>query len=488
VSDPASPAANRRWSAQLGLAVVIVIVASVLRVLASRNDLWLDEIWTLLFVRDATSPLGVFTEIRHDNNHYLNSLWVYAFRGHDNWAGFRGLSVLSGIGTVVLAGTIAARIAPRARLTAMALAATSYVLVVYASEARGYAPMLLFALGSFVLIDRYLDQPTWGRALGFSATAVLGMLSHLLFLHFYAAAGVWTLVRLWRRHGALIAWVTDAVRAHAIPLVAGVAIYAFGVKGMNVGGGVGGNTGRPVLDVYAESLAWTLSPPPGKMLAIVAAMLAVTVLIVALWHVRRKDDLGIFFGGAIVVVPLAFFIGWPVVPYVRYFLVPIAFLLVLLAVVLTSLYDRGKRGRMAYAVVMVAIVAANARPMAGLLRVGRGEKTAALAYIASHTATPEIAVAGNHDLRVGIEFDFYAPDAFSGRKWTYYDTGTEPPTGPEWLIFQAEPFVRSDPPPQLGDANRNVFRLAASFPATELSGLTWHLYHNERYRSSGLAR
>ena len=46
-------------------------------VAAARGDLWLDEIWSLLFVRASRSVTDLFARFRHDNNHLLNTLFLY---------------------------------------------------------------------------------------------------------------------------------------------------------------------------------------------------------------------------------------------------------------------------------------------------------------------------------------------------------------------------------------------------------------------------
>jgi len=48
-----------------------------LRLPGMMHDLWLDEIWSITLIRKLSSPLGIFTEIRYDNNHWLNSLYLY---------------------------------------------------------------------------------------------------------------------------------------------------------------------------------------------------------------------------------------------------------------------------------------------------------------------------------------------------------------------------------------------------------------------------
>ena len=61
----------------VGSCLLIVAVAALLRARSAMNDLWMDEIWSVELVRELHSPLEIFTKIHHDNNHYLNSLFIY---------------------------------------------------------------------------------------------------------------------------------------------------------------------------------------------------------------------------------------------------------------------------------------------------------------------------------------------------------------------------------------------------------------------------
>ena len=53
-------------------------VAAILRIAAANGDLWFDEIMSLLLADQCEHWYHVFTGTFYDNNHYLNSLWLYA--------------------------------------------------------------------------------------------------------------------------------------------------------------------------------------------------------------------------------------------------------------------------------------------------------------------------------------------------------------------------------------------------------------------------
>ena len=125
-----------RWSFFEGtVAAVVLVLAVVLRLAAARNDLWLDEIWSLDLAARVHRPIEVFTGLHHDNNHYLNTLWLWAVGPDRDALVYRLIALITGTATVAMAGRIG-RAGAAAALSAMLLFAVSYVMVVYSSEAR----------------------------------------------------------------------------------------------------------------------------------------------------------------------------------------------------------------------------------------------------------------------------------------------------------------------------------------------------------------
>src|SRR5688572_31117840 len=97
-----APVLDLRWAL-----VAVVAVAAVVRLAATWNDLWLDEVWTLNLLGKLHSPLEIVTSLRHENNHVLNSFFMYVLRpiGSD-WL-YRVPSLLVGIATVGLGAWVA---------------------------------------------------------------------------------------------------------------------------------------------------------------------------------------------------------------------------------------------------------------------------------------------------------------------------------------------------------------------------------------------
>jgi len=96
VSEPE----NRIWPWLLAAGL---LVAAALRAAGLGTELWMDELLSLRSVQALSSPLQVFTEVHRDNNHYLNSLWMWTVgSGAPGWL-LRLPPLLFGVALVGLA-------------------------------------------------------------------------------------------------------------------------------------------------------------------------------------------------------------------------------------------------------------------------------------------------------------------------------------------------------------------------------------------------
>jgi hypothetical protein len=235
-TDDLSPSAFR-W----GL-LTLLLVGFAVRLIAARGGLWIDEAWSVIFADEAAPFLGVFASIHHDNNHHLNTLWLQLTGAAAPSPILRGLSIASGTAAIWVAAHIGLL---RSRATGMATAllfALSPMLILYGSEARGYAPMLLCLLGVILFTFRWSEAPD----AAFPSTAVarlslLGTLAHLMMAPGLAIVGLWTASVAWRRHGlrgafttTLQAWLPAFIMsALVLFLILGSAHFIAG--GMGVG-------------------------------------------------------------------------------------------------------------------------------------------------------------------------------------------------------------------------------------------------------------
>jgi hypothetical protein len=462
--------------------VATLLLAAAVRMRSADTSLWLDEIWSIRQVGGLTSPGQILTRIHSDSNHYLNSLWLYLVGSKGNWAGYRAPAVFAGVGATALAGWIGRRRSPATGLFALLLTGFSYVLIVYSSEARGYATLTLFALLAYGALDRHLTTHRPGSGALFSCSATLGLLSHLTFAGFLIAAFPWALLRLRRSHRPARSVVASLALCFVLPGAVFALLYAVDLRFLEVNGGATPGLARCAM----ESLAWTLGHPGGNALAatVAAASVAALALVAGLAFLARTDPPAIvLFGGTIVVAPVLLVLcSGSDVLYVRYFIVPILFLLVLLSYVLGALYSSGRMGRIVSGVLLFGYLYCNGRQLPKLFALGRGDNAGAIAYLRDHSRDHPITVTGDIDFRIGTVVEFFRATEPADRSLRYLTTTQYSDRGVEWLVCEQESFKDPTPPDrEYGDAEGHRFAFVKTFPAAPLSGLHWFIYHNRAY-------
>ena len=87
----------------------LTLLGFVLRVLAARGALWLDEAWSATFAQEAATPIGVIWRVNHDNNHILNTLWLQLVGPDASPLTQRALAIVTGATAIPLAASIGAR-------------------------------------------------------------------------------------------------------------------------------------------------------------------------------------------------------------------------------------------------------------------------------------------------------------------------------------------------------------------------------------------
>lgn len=460
------------------MGIALLAMAAGIRFRAAQNSLWVDEILSVDLVRRLSSPLDVFHRIHSDNNHYLNSLCIYLLGFRGDWPGYRIPSVLAGIGAVVVSGLIGKRRSTACAFLSVILFSFSYVLVLYSSEARGYAALVFFSLLSFLLLGSYLDSRRRLVALGFSLCACLGFLAHLSFAFFFLASMPWVALRLLRWRAGIREFLESFALCYSLPVLLVALLYFLDIRFLFTPGGA-----HPGLfNTFRAAMAWTLGMP---FASTVGPMFAAAILVLAagLWRLWREgSDSVAFFPGMIAVVPLLLlYLGHQEVLYVRFFIVPLAFLLVLLGIVLSWIWEsRGRVGRLFCGAFLALYLAANAAPYLSLLIFGRGNNAEAVQYLVRNAQDSPITVTGDSDFRIGIVVNFFAMTTAKGSMLAYFRTAAPPEYGAEWLVREKEPFEDPVPPAMLmSDRFGHRYRLAAIFRTAPLSGLHWFIYHKE---------
>jgi hypothetical protein len=426
--------------------------------------------------KQVVSPLDVFTRLHHEINHPLLTLWFHVAGDRGNWLGYRVPSLIAGVATVPLAGVIGRRRGAAAAFAAMAVVGASYVLVLYASEARGYALCVFFAFLCFDLLERHHLSGGWRSGAGYALAALPGLAAHVIFASVVLAGLAWTLEHGIRGGLAPRQLARRTALCHALPLVALAALYLVDIRHIAIGGGA---SNPSFIDSYGSALAWSLGTPFAASWQLLFCIAAVLVLVAGLRRVGRDpSDPRAFFAGAIVVFPvsLALLRGSEML-YARHFLVSMAFLVLLLAFVLAALWRRGARA--AAALALAAYLVANGVHLAALLKHGRGMPSEALLWMSERTRQPLVTVGSDHDFRIGTSLEFHARSLAGAKPLDYDPQDSWPRLGPEWLITHVEPLEPPVPDERvLQDGAGNRYELDAIFPAAPLSGLHWFVYHN----------
>lgn len=439
--------------------------------LAARGDLWLDEIWSLELARGADSAWAVLAQLRIDNNHPLNTLYLYLVDDHfgGGYAAFvyrLPAVVATALGLPLLARLARRAWGPREAVIVALLYVTAYPVLLWGSEARGYGVAMFAALGAATLVQGQAALP-WPRLLTYWSCCAMGLLAHTSFAFVLAALVVGELCPT--RDGR--ARVSRVARRHLVPLLLAAAWYLLFVRDLRVGGGPS-SLPLAALGDAAELVTGLPQASPYHVSACLIVALVLGAALAVVWRERGRC-----FFLAVVLLPLAaLLVLRPHYVHLRYAYVcyPFALLLVarLAAVGLARL--RGWRGALP-ALLLAAAVAGQLGRDAGLFVHGRGGYSAALHYLAQQPEAGRVEVGGDHDFRVGGVFEFYREQLGLSARLHYVRQGHWAATPPAWIVTHDQD-PRAQPPLALRVDGIGVFERDRRFASAAASGMNWTLY------------
>jgi len=450
-----------------------------LRIPGLFHDFWLDEAWSYLLVREfVSSPLDVLTRLHIDNNHPINSWFLYAFGDQSRWYVYRLPSLVLGTAAVALAGAIMLRRGRPHAVAAMTLVGSSYPLIVYASEARGYAPMIFFVLLTIDAYERYVLARGWTALVTFWIAAIVGALSHVTFLQAYGAILLWSGYTDIRRSADLRDALANIGRVHAVPLLFLAGFYLMFIRHLAVAGAEPAG----IASVVAGTIATTLGMASGGAWAWIACAVIGLPLVAGLRAMRRTDA-GFFIlllAGIVLIPALAVYLelrNAVIEPrfFPRYFLVSITLFLLLSGWLVGELYEHDAKRRLLAALFVAMFVAGNLWHAASFMLSGRGHYREALLYMAQSTDDPEIRVSSNSDFRTGTLLAFYRSYLPHDKTLTFYPRNSPRLREASWRIIED---LDSNPevPLDIEDPEGRRLRMVKRLPFYGLSGCQWSLY------------
>lgn len=468
---------RRRASGHFAALGLIVLIAAIARVRGAMNELWLDEVWSVELARNARSLLDVFTSLHNENNHYLNTIWLRGVGEVENALWYRLPAIMAGIGSTILAALIGARRGRANSILAALLFGFSYPLVLYGSEARGYASGIFFALAVYYVQPLAAERRRFATP-AFAAINVLGLLSHLGFVSVMLASLAWSFRLCWRAKRQLRPAVLEIARLHLLPwLLFGLLLWV-DIRNLRDGEGT---VVASFIDSFGSAFAWTVGTTLDKTMQLMSCVIAVVFLVAGLRQLEGSEsDKIVFFVGAIIVFPLILLVvRRSEIVYVRYFIFGMAFVLLLVSDVLAAWFRRGGAGRMAALSTLVLFLWANFAEIAQLFAYGRGTYGEPLRLIAK-SAPPEV-----KRVRLGSDEDFrtWKAVAFHGRipseirPIDYQLDSAWPKEGCDFVIMTKESSVpRAEPPDVIRDKFGNGYRFVKEYRTAPLSGMQWLVY------------
>jgi hypothetical protein len=444
--------------------------------------MWMDEILSVRLVQALQSPLGVFTDVHSDNNHYLNSMWLWAVGRAPGWV-MRFPPLLLGVALVGLAYRISL---PRGRSVAAVTAtlfALSYPLVHFSSEARGYGYLTFLALLAYGLFGGWVRGRSWRTGAAYSAVATLAFLAHFGFITVFTAFLLWSVLEVADAGEGRMRAVRSHAAVHALPALTLLVLYLVDIRFMQAEGGF---ARLHPFESMSGALSMVAGVAPGAIAATIAVAAWAAIAIGIRISVSESRNEAIFLVAAI---GLSLVSGaLPGYGYPRYYLTALLFSLLLLGRSIgTALGSR--RWKLAGISLLVMVGAVNLGQTLQFASVGRGMYREAAGYMAAEAASGHVTVAGSHDMGSILALDFYGADLPRENVFAYYCraeattsvcTRVRPSRSrgelpPEFFILASldDRFV---PPPVLEVSDMAEYRFLRSFPKYGLSGVYWALY------------
>ena len=457
-------------------AAAVALAAAALRVRGLFSDLWLDEIWSLDGAFAARHWWDIFLRFNLDNNHHLNTLYLFMIGDGASAVQYRMLAFICGVLTVLVAVAIAGRHGRSASLVAALTFGSSYLLVFYSSEARGYSPVVFFSLLAWFIVQRHAEASGWPKIIALSVCTLAGAMAHRTYGFFLAGAFIWFDFHMQRRSSIRTAtrltWQTFGLPGALVVLFAAVALR---------NSVVGGGPSYRLDTVLAQTLSSVGSGPTvGALMWMVAAGIGLLFALAVIDRWRAGDDRWVFYVVTVAVLPLILGLaGRPETLSPRYFIVPAAFALLAISIFLGHMLERGGLRRLA------AMLAVGLLVCLGLWRAtdersfDRGRYRSAVAEMLSSVPDGTVTIAsserfGGHDFRTKMVVDYYRRAVPGYQRLQYLDEKSYPSAGTDWMILES-PFPRSGEA-EYHDRYERVFRLHRDYRTSDLSGITWHLY------------
>jgi hypothetical protein len=471
--------------------VAIALLGLALRLSSSSWPLWNDEIWSLQNLERIRHFWQIFWGISHDNNHSLNSLWLFfANPVSENPTWLRAPSIICGALTVLVMGDLGARRSPAAAVCAASLTACSFFFTLYSVEARGYAGAILATALAYSALERAIDKPDGGSRFTLAAVVGLGLFCHLLFAVATALFGLVALLEIWRRRRNLRAAVAISFKIFWPTMLAAIpAIACFLAGFLTIGFTMGGKSPFTFLGAAMGAfdlvrLVFGLPDDPALIMALVlGASIAVGFAPAVVIPRERRIAYSLFLFalpvGVLVLRP-------PNAMFARYYFSSAVFLALLAADGFGALWRVGGWPRGLATLALAAAMIGGGLQTRDFLD---DEKHSWFEALATILASGQTRLAGVYIVDRGQKFAYFGQDSFNQHEIYYFNEKHSPPLElaspesycarpPSWLILgNASPDPRSKPRLELPGGGCTLdYEWKGVFAAADVARDRWALY------------
>ena len=412
---------------------LIVLLAILLRLRTIDNDLRIDEIWSLQLASSMHSPFDLFS-LHWDNNHYLNTLWLYyAGLSQPFWT-YRIPSFLCGIGLVIAVIWSEWKKHPITGLVLGSILAASAFLTTYSTEARGYMPMLFFGFLSYLQMQRTMNTRKTSDALAFGLLSMISFLWQLMYIHLFLALMTWYIVRFWSQKNTHTLTIFFISMFPSTLLLYLLAITDF------VSLKLGGAPASTPLHAALESASVVFGLPLHSWMAEIVGLGALVSLIVCTESIMQKDrSKGAFYLTLFALSPIALILVLHT-PFffARYFSVSLLFAILLLG---TRLIGGARHSNLIIRgcciTILCAFIISNLLAQKNLTTFVRGY-TDSLMFLTSHATKQTITIGSSGDFRTKLLLWFYVPYLETDKKIVYLDRTSRRMNTPDYWFIDNE--------------------------------------------------
>jgi hypothetical protein len=451
-----------------------MLLGGLLILFAARGDLWLDEIWSVFIAEAARTPWEIISVYKHDNNHVLNTLYLYLLGKQEHLLFYRLFSIVSGIASLVLLVKIAQRWGRFESIFVLLLAGTSYPLILYFSEARGYAPAIFFGLLSFYIIQESQNHYSPVKLVSFWIISILGTLAHLTFVIVFLALVIYIIHYEFSTGKTFFMKSWQILKYLFVPFVFIASFYFYFVKGMAIGGG-------PPIDRYSQLVRGIncLLGLPDALWYVGLLILVLLLSVVVYMLYADKSPIWSFSLAVLIIVPAAIIIITnPEYFHYRYLIVCFPFYYLVMAFVLARAYRADKKMLHYFAMIVIILyVMGQSYRLVPFFQYGRGSYQPIVIEMENASSSDIITVGSDNDFRNKMVLSFYSRFLQNQKKIQYIDQQFWNSDPPEWMIVHSLD-ESAKPESWIQTATDKIYRLVKTEKFSGDSGFNWFLYHD----------